>query len=74
MVVLCQDGGVMVLCHNGVVVVLCHDGVVSQWCRFGESAELLHSFDQPFSAPAGAHVLQHLSFSQTRTNFVEVNI
>lgn len=41
-------------------------------CRFGENAELLHGFDKPFSATAGAHVLQHLSFTQTRTNFVEV--
>jgi midasin len=40
--------------------------------RFGEHAELLHSFDQPFSATCGAHVLQHLSFTQPRTNFVEM--
>lgn len=42
-------------------------------CRFGESAELLHGFEKPFSATAGAHVLQHLSFAQARTNFVEVS-
>jgi midasin len=40
--------------------------------RFGESAELLHGFDQPFSVAAGAHVLQHLSFSQNKTNFAEM--
>ena len=41
-------------------------------CRFGESAELLHGFDEPFTVGTGAHVLQQLSFSQSRTNFAEV--
>ena len=41
-------------------------------CRFGENAELLHGFDEPFTVGTGAHVLQQLSFSQSRTNFAEV--
>ena len=41
-------------------------------CRFGANAQLLHSFDQPFSAVNGGHVLEHLSFTQNKTNFVEV--
>ena len=40
--------------------------------RFGEHSELLHTFDEPFTVSTGAHILQHLSFSQSRTNFAEV--
>lgn len=50
-----------------------HICIVTHIIRFGENAELLHGFERPFSAAAGAHVLQHLSFAQARTNFVEVS-
>ncbi|EWC47023.1 hypothetical protein DRE_03785 [Drechslerella stenobrocha 248] len=35
---------------------------------FGESTRLVHPFDQPFSAQAGARVFEGLSFAQTKTN------
>ena len=40
--------------------------------RFGESAEVLHPLDQPFSSNSGGFILQHLTFTQTKTNFVQV--
>lgn len=42
--------------------------------RFGESVDILHPLDQPFMASSGVSILQNLSFSQTKTNFVKVNI
>ena len=40
--------------------------------RFGEKTEVLVPLDQPFSGSQGAHILHHLTFCQTRTNFVNV--
>ncbi len=40
--------------------------------RFGETVDILHSLDQPFTESSGASILQNLSFTQTRTNFVKV--
>ena len=40
--------------------------------RFGEDTEVLVPLDQPFSGSQGAHLLQHLTFTQTKTNFVNV--
>ena len=40
--------------------------------RFGEDTEVLVPLDQPFSASQGAHLLHHLTFTQTKTNFVNV--
>lgn len=40
--------------------------------RFGESVDILHPLDQPFTASSGASIIQNLSFSQTKTNFVQV--
>ena len=42
--------------------------------RFGEGVEVLHSLDQPFSSSSGSSILQHLSFSQSKTNFVQVHV
>ncbi len=41
-------------------------------CRFGGSVEVLHALDQPFSPVSGGFILQNLAFTQTRTNFVQV--
>lgn len=46
--------------------------IVCDVCRFGENVELLHPLEKPFSAPTGGFILQHLTFKQTRTNFVGV--
>ena len=40
--------------------------------RFGESVDILHPLDQPFTSASGASILQNLSFSQSGTNFAEV--
>ena len=40
--------------------------------RFGEDTEVLLPLDQPFSGSQGAHLLHHLTFTQTKTNFVNV--
>ncbi len=34
--------------------------------------DILHPLDQPFTSSSGAAILQNLSFSQTRTNFSQV--
>ena len=36
--------------------------------KFAESVELLHSFDRPFTAEAGAHMLSRFSFRQKHTH------
>ena len=43
------------------------------YVRFGESVEILHPLDQPFSPNQGGHILQHLTFSQSKTNFIQVH-
>ncbi|KAF3924791.1 Midasin [Orbilia brochopaga] len=35
---------------------------------FGETTQLVHPFEQPFTAQAGANIFANLSFSQTKTN------
>ncbi|KAK6341246.1 hypothetical protein TWF696_008332 [Orbilia brochopaga] len=35
---------------------------------FGEMTQLVHPFEQPFTAQAGANIFANLSFSQTKTN------
>ena len=41
--------------------------------RFGESVEVLHSLDEPFSSPqSGARLVQHLKFDQLKTGIVTV--
>lgn len=40
--------------------------------RFGEDTEILHPFNQAFTSANGAMVLQRMTFTQTRTNFVKV--
>ncbi|KAJ2822614.1 hypothetical protein FBU31_004540 [Coemansia sp. 'formosensis'] len=39
---------------------------------FGESVSLLHPFDRPFDADAGARVLSRLSFADDRTDVVQL--
>lgn len=43
------------------------------YIRFGEGVEILHPLDQPFSPNQGGHILQHLTFSQSKTNFIQVH-
>ncbi|VVT57060.1 uncharacterized protein SAPINGB_P005514 [Magnusiomyces paraingens] len=36
--------------------------------RFGESTQVVHPFERPFSSDSGAHVLQWFGFEQTKTD------
>ena len=40
--------------------------------RFGEGVEVLHPLESPFSANQGGHLLCNLTFTQKKTNFVQV--
>eukprot|EP00731_Ephydatia_muelleri_P024263 Em0016g534a len=40
--------------------------------KFGEDTEILHPFNQAFTSANGAMVLQRMTFTQTRTNFVKM--
>lgn len=40
--------------------------------RFGENTQIVHGFDQPFNASAGANVMQWFGFDQDRTNVVHL--
>ena len=57
---------------SGVAVIIITLHCVLLCGRFGEGVEVLHSLDQPFSSSSGSSILQHLSFSQGKTNFVQV--
>ena len=37
--------------------------------RFGEDVTVLHPLEHPFSSRDGGHILQNLTFSQSKTNF-----
>ncbi|KAJ2000365.1 hypothetical protein H4R26_004652 [Coemansia thaxteri] len=39
---------------------------------FGDAVRLLHPFDRPFDADAGARVLRHLTFADDRTDVVQL--
>ena len=39
---------------------------------FGEAVNILHSFQDPFSAESGAKVFQAFTFSQKKTRIAEV--
>ncbi len=43
-------------------------------CKFGETAQLLHGFQDAFSDEIGAHVLSHLAFEQKGTSIVKVQL
>ena len=40
--------------------------------KFGEDTDILHPFNQTFTSANGAMVLQRMTFTQTRTNFVKM--
>lgn len=43
-------------------------------CKFGESAELLHGFDDHFGDDGGAKVVSRLTFQQTKTDICQVKM
>lgn len=43
-------------------------------CRFGQSVEVLHPFNLPFTTHDGARVLRDFSFAQNKTNVAEVSV
>ena len=41
-------------------------------CSFGEEAELLHDFNQPFNEQSGAYILRNCTFKQEQTRIAKV--
>ena len=42
------------------------------YCSFGETVELLHSFDEQFTSQSGAKILTQLTFQQKKTKIAQV--
>lgn len=42
-------------------------------CSFGETVQLLHPFNEPFTDQSGARILQQFTFDQKKTKIAQVS-